>query len=121
MLSRNRHQTDTKRLFEYLPLAAELILRPMTASINRMLLPIETNTQCPRQIVGFSFSGLLLRIESSLTYQRYRDYRRKARQNLVAVSSVDHSVVVIDTHNDLECLRLAEHLLTYLKEFSKQD
>ena len=121
MLSNNRHQTDTKKLFEHLTLAAELILRPMTASINWILLPIETNTQCPQQIVGFSFSGLLLRIESSLAYQRDRDYRRKARQNLVADSSVDHSVVVIDTHNDLECLRLAEHLLTYSKEFSKQD
>ena len=82
--------------------------------------PIETNSQCPRQIVGFSFSVLLLRIESSLDYQRDRDYSQKARQNLVADSSVDHSVVVIDTHNDLECLRPAEQLLTYFKEFLKQ-
>jgi hypothetical protein len=70
--------------------------------------------------VGFSFSGLLLRIESSLDYQRDRDYSRKARQNLVADSSVDHSVVVINTLNELECLRPAEHLLTHSKEFSKQ-
>ena len=97
---------------------AELLLRTMTASIN-WILPVEANTQCPRQIVGFSFSGLLLRIESSLDYQRDRDYSRRARQNLVADSSVDHSVVVIDTHNDLECLRPAEHLLTYFREFSK--
>ena len=108
MLSNNRHQTDTKNFFEHLTLAAESILRPMTASIN-WILPIETNTQCPRQIVGFSFSGLLLRIESSLDYQRDRDYSRRAH----------HSVVVIDTHNDLECLRPAEHLLTYFREFSK--
>jgi hypothetical protein len=73
----------------------------MTTSINWVLLPIESNSQGPPQITGFSFSGLLLRIESSLDYQRDRDYRRKAH----------HSVVVIDTHNDLECLRPAAHLL----------
>lgn len=32
---------------------------------------------------------------------------------------MDHSVVVIGTHTDLECLCPAEHLLTYFREFLK--
>jgi hypothetical protein len=45
-------------------------------------------------------------------------YSRKVRHNLVANSSLDQSVVVIDTYNDLECLRPTELLLTSSKEFS---
>jgi DNA-binding transcriptional regulator YiaG len=120
VLSSNRHQTDTKNIFsqfrgaefvhavEYQPAPTvtpqELIRVRKDLKLSRALFAVYLRTNV-RTLENWEQGRAKPKCASRAADQSGQassGYSRKARHNLVADSSVVQSVVVIDTHSDLE-------------------